>query len=125
MNQNAKVMEFAWYPGVVHPLVDFLRKEGYVVEQLPCPETLHMGIRRWWCTKDLYDNPGFRKHCKRLAKTVADLMEHYRGKGYEVAVIGLDGSPSCGVNITGRNPYWGGRPQASIEQYQIVEGMGV
>lgn len=56
-----------------------------------------MGIKRWWCTKDLYDNPGFRKHCGRLAKAVINLMKHYIENGYEVTVIGLDGSLSCGA----------------------------
>ena len=125
INQNAKVLEFARYPGVVAPFLDFMKRKGYAVEQLPCPETLHMGIKRWWNTKELYDTPGFRKHCRRLAKHVVDLMEHYQRKGYDVVLIGLDGSPSCGVNITGRNPNWGGRPYASIEDYHIVEEMGV
>lgn len=125
INQNAKVLEFAWYAGVVSPIVDFLKRQGYAIEQLPCPETLYLGVKRWWHSKDLYDNPGFRKHCRALAKHVVDLMEHYIKKGFEIVLIGLDGSPSCGINLTGRNPYWGGRPQASIEQYQVVSGMGV
>ena len=56
---------------------------------------------------------------------VADLMEYYLRRGLAIVLIGIDGSPSCGVNLTGRNPYWGGEPRASAEQYQVVEGMGV
>ena len=106
-------------------MVDFLMEKGYVIEQLPCPEILHMGVRRWWCTKDLYDTPGFRKTCMRLAKATVDLMEHYLNMGYNVAVIGVDGSPSCGINLTGRNPSWGGRPRDDVGEYRMVEEMGV
>jgi len=125
LNQNSKALGFASRPGLVEWLIDFLKQSGCVVEQLPCPETLHLGVNRWWHTRDQYDTPGFRRHCRRLAKMVADLMEYYLRRGLAVVLIGIDGSPSCGVNLTGRNPYWGGEPRASAEQYQVVEGMGV
>jgi len=125
LNQNSKALGFANRPGLVKWLIDFLKQGGCVVEQLPCPETLYLGVNRWWHTRDQYDTPGFRKHCRRLAKMVAGLMEYYLRRGHAIVLIGIDGSPSCGVNLTGRNPYWGGEPRASAEQYQVVEGMGV
>ena len=126
LNQNAKVAEFARYPGVVSPIVDLARQKGYVVEQLPCPELLAMGITWWWATKDIYDNPGYRRHCAGLAKFTADIIERYSKKGFDVRLIGLDGSPSCGVRFTGTSePTWGGRPRATVEEYKIVPGKGV
>jgi predicted secreted protein len=125
LNQNAKVAEFALYPGVVGPVVDLFRQKGFEVEQLPCPELTFMGINRWWQTKDQYDTPGYRKHCRRLAKVTAGLIEHYKRSGCKVYLVGLDGSPSSGVRLTGRNPTWGGRPLATLEQYQVVPGRGV
>jgi len=125
LNQNSKALGFASRPGLVEWLIDFLKQGGCVVEQLPCPEMLYLGVNRWWHTRDQYDTPGFRRHCRRLAKMVADLMEYYLRRGLAIVLIGVDGSPSCGVNLTGRNPYWGGEPKASAEQYQVVEGMGV
>lgn len=126
VNQNAKVAEFARLPGVVSPVVDLLRKEGYVIEQLPCPEMLFMGLTRWWTTKDIYDNPGYRKHCASLAKSTANVVESYRKKGYEIVLVGLDGSPSSGVRFTGTSePIWGGRPNAKLEEYKIVPGKGI
>ena len=125
LNQNSKALEFASRPGLVEWLIDFLKQGGCVVEQLPCPEMLYLGVNRWWHTRDQYDTPGFRRHCRRFAKMVAGLMEYYLRRGHTIVLIGIDGSPSCGVNLTGRNPYWGGEPRASAEQYQVVEGMGV
>ena len=55
----------------------------------------------------------------------ADLIERYKRMGCKVYLVGLDGSPSSGVRLTGRNPAWGGRPMASLEQYQVVPGRGV
>jgi len=126
LNQNAKVAEFARYPGVVSPIIDIARKKGYVIEQLPCPELLAMGITRWWTTKEIYDNPGYRRHCSGLSKFTADVIERYSKQGYDVRFIGLDGSPSCGVRFTGTSePTWGGRPRASVEEFKLVPGRGV
>lgn len=126
LNQNAKVAEFARFPGVVSPIIDLARKKGYVVEQLPCPELLAMGITRWWTTKEIYDNPGYRRHCAGLAKFTADMIERYSKNGFDVRLIGLDGSPSSGVRFTGSSePIWGGRPRASVEEFKLVPGKGV
>lgn len=126
VNQNAKVAEFARMPGVVFPVVDLLRKQGYVIEQLPCPETLFNGLTRWWTTREVYDNPGYRRHCRSLAAFTADVVQKYHKEGYEVVLIGLDGSPSSGVRYTGSSdPIWGGRPNARIEEYKMVPGKGI
>ena len=125
-NQNAKVAEFARLPGVVSPVIDLLREKGYVIEQLPCPEILANGITRWWTTKDIYDNPGYRKHCRSLATFTADVIQRYYKEDYDIVLIGLDGSPSSGVRFTGTSePIWGGRPNAKIEEYKIVPGKGI
>ena len=48
VNQNAKVSEFAKCAGVVAPLVERLRANGYEIQQLPCPEMSYLGVARWW-----------------------------------------------------------------------------
>jgi predicted secreted protein len=93
LNQNAKVAQFAFYPGVVYPIVDLLRSRGYEVEQLPCPETTFMGVNRWWQTKDQYDTPKYRKHCRTIAKSTADLVEYYKRAGYKVNIQTLSSGP--------------------------------
>ena len=44
VNQNAKVSEFAKCAGVVAPLVERLRANGYEIQQLPCPEMSYLGV---------------------------------------------------------------------------------
>ena len=54
------------------------------------------------------------------------MIERYSKNGFDVRLIGLDGSPSCGVRFTGTSePIWGGRPRASVEEFKLVPGKGV
>jgi hypothetical protein len=44
VNQNAKVQEFARSPGVVPGVVERMRRHGYRIQQLPCPEMAFAGV---------------------------------------------------------------------------------
>jgi len=106
LNQNAKVYGIAKFPGVITPVVELMVNNGLGIIQMPCPETTYCGIRRCYAVKEQYDNPTFREHCKRLANTILNQIEDYNKSGYKIiAVLGADGSPTCGVNKTLR---WGG-----------------
>jgi predicted secreted protein len=124
-NQNAKVDEYAKCPGVVTPVVERLRAHGYRIQQLPCPEMAFLGVNRWWQGKELYDKRNYRRHCRTLARFVAPAIEEFHERGYDIVVVGLDGSPSSGVRLTGSTPTWGGRPESDETDYAIVPGMGV
>lgn len=125
VNQNAKVQEFARSPGVVPGVVDRLRSRGYRIQQLPCPEMAFAGVNRWWQGRELYDKANYRRHCQILAGNMAPLIAEFYRRGFEVVVIGLDGSPSSGVRYTGKAKDWGGRPHFEDGDYEVVEGMGV
>lgn len=126
LNTNAKVKELARYPGMCKEVVDVLHKYGLGIVQLPCPETLYLGVQRWWCTKYLYDNPGFRQYCRSLAKQFSDYLENYQQIGYEVvAVLGCDGSPTCGVSLTSYSEDWGGSPKDLKYEEALCDGSGV
>lgn len=126
VNQNAKVSEFARCPGVVTPLVERLRQHGYEIQQLPCPEMAYLGVARWWQSREQYDTPGYRRHCRTLARTVVDLVTVYAAQDYEVVIIGLDGSPSSGVRLTSTKASWGGRPEGAVAGgSDRIPGMGV
>lgn len=114
VNQNAKVSEFARCPGVVVPLVERLREAGYEIQQLPCPEMSFLGVARWWQSREQYDTPGYRRHCRDLARTVVDTVAFYTEHEYDVVIIGLDGSPSSGVRLTSTKTSWGGRPEGAV-----------
>ena len=125
LNQNAKVCEGARYRGVVSPVVEALRSRGYLLLQLPCPELAFAGARRWWAVYEQYDTPAYRAHCRRLAQSIAPLIEAHLRRGDEVVLIGLDGSPSTGVRFTSSKPDWGGRPNRPDDDWNIVARPGV
>jgi predicted secreted protein len=125
LNQNAKVCEGARYRGLVNPVVEALRSRGYLLQQLPCPELAFAGARRWWAVYEQYDTPACRAHCRRLAQSIAPLIEQYLRRGDELILIGLDGSPSTGVRFTSSKPDWGGRPNRPDDDWDIVPRRGV
>jgi predicted secreted protein len=125
LNQNAKVCEGARYRGVVSPVIEALLSRGYQLQQLPCPELAFAGARRWWAVYEQYDTPAYRDHCRRLAQGIAPLIEQFLRRGDEVILVGLDGSPSSGVRFTSSKPEWGGRPNRSEDDWNIVPRRGI
>lgn len=124
LNANNKVMEFARYPGMFTEVVQTLDKYGIGLIQMPCPEVLHMGNQRWWHSRNLYDNAGFRRFCRTLAEQMADYMQNYAIVGYDVvAVLVCDGSPTCGVTVHSHYENGGGHP--AEPERSLREGPGV
>jgi predicted secreted protein len=68
------------------------------------------GLNRFWAVREQYDTTAFRQHCRRLATAVAGAIEARAGRGEEVILVGVEGSPSMGVTITSSDPERGGRP---------------
>lgn len=126
LNTNNKVMGLARYPGMCKEVLNTINKNGLGVMQMQCPETLYLGVQRWWATKNLYDNVGFRPFCRNLAKQIVDYMVAYEQVDYEtVAVLCCDGSPTCGYKLTGWDENWGGPPADLDFNETLVEGSGV
>ena len=126
LNTNNKVRGLARYPGMCKEVFDTLHKYDLGIQQMDCPETLFIGINRWWYTKNLYDNHGFRTHRRECAERVVTYMEEYKRAGYKtVGVLSCDGSPTCGVSITSYDENWGGSPVDLEYNDAIIEGQGV
>jgi len=126
LNTNNKVKGLARYPGMCKEVFDTLYDNDLGIQQMHCPETLYLGIGRWWQTKNLYDNHGFRTFCRGLAVDVVTYMEEYIREGYEtVGVLSCDGSPTCGVTITSWDKEWGGSPADLDYGKALLEGEGV
>lgn len=127
LNANAKVAGIAQTPGAIPVIVEGLLRDGVGIVQLPCPEQTYGGCRRWGMTREQYDLPKYRRHCRALLEDVVDQMEDYLRNDYEVlGIVGVDGSPSCGVDRTCVG-YSGGE-MASMQplpECLIVEGRGV
>jgi predicted secreted protein len=93
---------------------------------MPCPELAFGGTRRFWAVREQYDTPVFRAHCRRLATPVAAQIRADLAGGARVIVIGIDGSPSMGVELTAASEEWGGRPdKPRDEDYPVTPGPGL
>jgi predicted secreted protein len=98
LNQNSRVAGLASYPAAVEEIVYFLIKHDVGVVQMPCPEVMYEGLSRETRTKEQYETPRFRSLCRRIARSTARLIHEYLRNGVRVlAVLGVEGSPSCGV----------------------------
>jgi predicted secreted protein len=114
LNQNTRYLGGAFRPGAVDEVVDRFRDAGTGIHQMPCPEQQAWGgvLKRY--TLPLYGAgrvrrasarlllPLFLWHTRRvyrrLAREVAAAVEDYVRSGFEVtSVVGIAGSPSCGV----------------------------
>ena len=126
LNANAKVDEGARCAGVSTPVLVLLREHGATIRQMPCPELAFGGTRRFWAVREQYDTPAFRAHCRTLAEPVAEQIRADLGAGARVVIIGIDGSPSMGVELTASARDWGGRPdKPRDEDYPVTPGPGL
>jgi len=111
LNQNTVVKPLASHVGVVSSLIQFITEKGYGVIQLPCPETIYLGLRRWWMSREQYDTVSYREFSKRILEPYIRLVEELVRDGCEYIVIGVKGSPSCAVRVTTSNQCWSGEPR--------------
>ncbi len=89
--------------------------KGANVIQLPCPESMYLGMRRREVTKDQLDHPSYRRFCREIFTPLADMLEDMAASGISIRIIGVPKSPSCGVRITSV----GGEPGKSKEFHHI------
>ncbi len=105
---------------------------GVQIVQLPCPEFLLYGSRRWGHTYDQFNNAFFKDKCREVLTPVLLQIREYLDNPQEfelLGVLGIDGSPSCGVKYTCR-AMWGGEFSGRdvspvLAQCKLEEGSGV
>jgi len=127
LNQNAKLEGIATWPGVIEPVIQMIIRNHVGIIQMPCPETLYEGIRRFDKSIEQYRCAAFCELCDEIAQQTADQVENYLTNGYRVlAVLAIDGSPSCGYNLTQSAPAWRGLVAGrNIESPRHVSGKGI
>jgi predicted secreted protein len=125
LNQNAKVEGGARCPGVYSPLVAALRARGYRIEQMPCPELAFTGLNRFWAVREQLDTTAYRRHCRRIVAPVASAVEIHLDRGDDVVLVGLEGSPSMGVEITSSDAERKGRPAWPEGTEELAAGRGI
>ena len=65
---------------------------------MPCPEIKYEGIYRLPASKSHYDNDRYREICRSIADEVVSFITELLENGYDViAILGVEGSPSCAV----------------------------
>lgn len=101
LNQNSRVLGLAERPSMVTEIVELFTTYNIGVIQMPCPELKYAGILRRSQTRDQYDTAMFRSFCHEIAEEIVDQIQEYSKCGIKTEIIvGVDGSPSCGVNET-------------------------
>jgi predicted secreted protein len=125
LNQNAKVEGGALRPAVWEPVLETLREHGYAIRQMPCPELAYAGARRFWGVREQFDTPLYRRHCRRLAKLVAAVMALHVEADDDVVLVGIDSSPTMGVDFTCSSSTWGGKPEIDEAESTYVRGKGI
>ena len=111
LNQNAKIDRCAHYPGAIKKVVATLIASGIGIVQMPCPELLYLGLDRQ-VDKDaattiesedtrvaqrMNEELG-RTLSRRLARNLVHQIDEYERNGFQVVgLLGINGSPTCGV----------------------------
>ncbi|MDA8135278.1 MAG: hypothetical protein M0T82_11685 [Desulfobacteraceae bacterium] len=124
LNVNSKVYGLAGYKSSLKDLVGFLMDQDTAMIQLPCPELEILGLKRWGHVKDQLDYPFFRVSCRSLLDPMIRQIRMYREDGYVLrGVIGIDGSPCCGVRRTCRSSAWSGDFLDKEETWEKIRQM--
>ncbi|MBU1109958.1 MAG: DUF523 domain-containing protein [Candidatus Riflebacteria bacterium] len=128
LNSNSKVVGLSQYPGCLDAVITPLIQNGTGIIQLPCPEMTFIGLKRWGMTREQYDIPTYKNHCRNILMPIVYQIQDYLLNGYIIeGIVGVDGSPSCGVNNTCIG-YSGGEWNKATNQHQSIQevpGKGV
>lgn len=103
LNVHSLEDDLAIYPGMEEEVVELLMKKGAGIYQIPCPEIELSSIFRKALPKDAYDHPKIREAYRILSENLSLNLREYVKKGYQItAVLGAEGSPTCGIDRVGR-----------------------
>jgi predicted secreted protein len=101
LNANAKIFPLAVCGGVYQTVVKPYIDDDVGLVQLPCPEVGYLGMNRWGMTREQYDHLHFRAYCRQILQPTMYQLRAYVDAGYQLlGVIGMDGSPNCGISRT-------------------------
>lgn len=131
LNQNSVVKPYAKEQKYYFEFIKNFLLNNCGIIQLPCPELLILGLKRWGHVKDQFEYPYFKRECESLLYPIINQIENYIDNGYEiVGVYGVQGSPSCGVNKTCRGN-WEGEASCYknlddiVKRVQLVSEKGI
>jgi predicted secreted protein len=103
LNQNARINSCAYTPAAIPKIPECLFRRNIGIIQMPCPELGILGLGRGGKV-EIYDQlstPGARRQLGNMAMDIVYQARQYQKQGFRVlGVLGIDGSPSCGVDLT-------------------------
>ena len=102
LNQNARLARCAERPAGVTELVTGLLERGIGIVQLPCPELMILGLDRGHIQiRSGMESIPVRQELRRMAREVVFQIRQYQANHVRVlGILGKNGSPSCGAEIT-------------------------
>lgn len=135
LNEYSKVKKWDKYEKITElntmDFLKFLLDNEIGIIQLPCPELKGYGLKRWGQVKEQYDHPHYRKICRDLFEPVLEQILEYQSNGFEiVSLMGIYGSPTCGIYRT-CSGNWGGEIgsnpdiQGTINTISSIEDSGI
>jgi predicted secreted protein len=126
LNVHSLEDNLAIYPGLEQEVVELLIKKGVGIYQIPCPEIKLSSIFRKALPKESYDHPKIRRTYQKLAEEITQTLSSYTKKGYRItAVLGAEGSPTCGIDSVGRWKKDISGKREFPRDIEFVPGMGV
>ena len=101
--------------------------------QLPCPEFTMYGAKRWGHVSNQFNNVFFKNNCRKELEPIVEQIQEYleNPKMFEVlGIVGIDGSPSCGVDYTCYGDWYGSFEERedldeTLNSCKFAEGNGV
>jgi predicted secreted protein/putative sterol carrier protein len=99
LNINTRFPQGAAFQGANEPLVKTLLDSGLGIIQMPCPEYEVLGLEKY-AYGDIVLEP-LRAKFREVAQIVVKQIQDYLALGFEVVgILGMNPSPSCGVDST-------------------------
>ena len=121
INQNARCNGSAETPASIPAIPEFLLNNQIGIAQMPCPELGCLGLGREGLIYDQLSTHGNRRYLRLLAQDVVYQIKQYLKHGFKVlAVLGINCSPSCGVDC---HAYNGRKPGKGAFMEEFTEEM--
>jgi len=117
LNQNSISDGTADFPSQVKKVVQFFLKNKIGIIQMPCPELMCLGLDRGDVhgaerpvvventrIRTSLNKPNSKKKLQPLVKQTIHQIKEYKKNGFSIlGVVGINRSPSCGINTTSMN----------------------
>ncbi len=117
LNQNSISDGTADFPGQFSEIVEFLMANRIGMVQMPCPELLCLGLNRRddngvkrplldenTRIRELMGEKGNMTTLRNKAEEIVVQIQEYQKYGFQVlGLIGVDRSPSCGIQTTSKD----------------------